>query len=171
MENKLLACGHLLRALFVLNKIMRDNNVEYVITGTMGLTLLRVPQECIPEDIDVVAYDINDEQKKVFETLQKACSFKKTDYPDSKCYTIEVLGVKVNVIVEEFDYKRDTSFPGFPEYTIFPNSVTINILESAKEIHMLKVMPFEESLRRKMKLDRAKDKQYMLDLIKNLASI
>ena len=171
MENKLLACGHLLRALFVLNKIMCDNNVEYVITGTMGLTLLRVPQECIPEDIDVVAYDINDEQKKVFETLQKACSFKKTDYPDSKCYTIEVLGVKVNVIVEEFDYKRDTPFPGFPEYTIFPNSVTINILESAKEIHMLKVMPFEECIKRKMRLDRAKDKQYMLDLIKNLASI
>lgn len=171
MENKLLACSHLLRALFALNKIMRDNEVDYVITGTMGLALLCVPQKCVPDDIDVIAYGINEEQKKVFEALQKACSFKKTDYPDSDCYTIEVLGIKVNIIVEKFDYKRDTPFPGFPEYTIFPNSVTISILESAKDIHLLKVMPFEETLRRKMKLNRFKDKQYMLDLIKNLASI
>lgn len=170
MENKLLACGHLLRALFALNKIMRDNEVDYVITGTMGLALLCVPQARIPEDIDVVAYNISDEQKKVFETLQKACSFKKTDYKDSKCYTIEVLGIKVNVIVEEFGYKRDTPSQ-FPEYTIFPNSVTVNVLESAREIHLLKVMPFEECIRRKMWLDRYKDKQYMLDLIKNLVSI
>lgn len=171
MENKLLTCGHLLKALFALNKIMRDNNIDYVITGTVGLALLRVPQECIPGDIDVIAYNINDEQKNVFETLQKASSFKKADYPDSNCYTIEVLGIKVNVIVEKFDYKRDTPFPGFPEYTIFPNSVTINILESARDAHVLNVMPFDELIKRKMRLNRAKDKQYMLDLIKSLVSI
>lgn len=171
MEN-IKNCDSLLAALFTLNKIMRYNNINYVITGTIGLALLGIPQQCMPNDIDIVAFNLTGDQKKVLETLQRAYCYKKTEeYKDSACYTIEVLGVKVNVIAETFKPKRDTEFPGFPEYTIFPNSVAVNIMENEREIHLLKVMPFEESLRRKMKLNRFKDKQYMLDLIKNLASI
>lgn len=66
--------------LFKLDKFCRDNNIEYAVTGTAALSLLGVPSNFVPQDIDIKVFHLTEEQAKKLEELQFLSGFKKNEH-------------------------------------------------------------------------------------------
>ncbi len=142
-------------ALFRLDDFCKANKIEYVVTGTVALDMLGVPSN--PNDIDIKVFHLKEEQEAKLNDLEFLSGLKNEDY-ESNCYTFVVSEVKVNVLIDDIEKSSQ--------------KVTLDILDEVEVEHrLIGVQPVFFALKDKMNLKRYKDKEYMLNLITNLASL
>lgn len=146
-------------ALFKLDDFCNANKIEYTVTGTVALAMLGVPSN--PNDIDIKAFHLKEEQEAKLKELQFLSGLGNENY-EGKCYSFMIGGTKVNVLVDNTEnYDK-----------ILSQEVILNILdETCAKQRSIGVQLVFSALEDKMKLRRHKDKTYMLNLIANLASL
>lgn len=146
-------------ALFKLDDFCNANKIEYTVTGTVALAMLGVPSN--PNDIDIKVFHLKEEQEAKLKELQFLSGLGKENY-ESKCYTFEVCGIKVNALVDNTESYDE----------ILSQEVTLSVLdETCTKRRSIGVQLVFLALKDKMKLKRHKDKTYMLNLIANLAQL
>ena len=151
-----------MKQLFKLNAFCKFNQIEYVVTGTTALSLLGVPSRFAPQDIDIKVLHLAENQAEKLKELQFLSGLENENYDNGQCFSFIIDGVKINAIID--------NTKGHDE--IYRQSVSINYVdEETKESHAINVQPVSLALADKMKLNRDKDKTYMLNLIANLASL
>lgn len=151
-----------MKQLFKLNAFCKVNQIEYVVTGTTALSLLGVPSHFAPQDIDIKVLHLTEEQVEKLKELQFLSGLKNEKYDNSRCFSFIIDSVKINAII---DNTKDHD-------EIYRQSVSINYVdEESKEHHVINIQPVSLALADKMKLNRYKDKTYLIDLINNLTSL
>lgn len=147
-------------ALFKLDDFCNANRIEYMVTGTTALDMLGVPSN--PQDIDIKVFHLKEEQKAKLKELQFLSSLGNENYEESTCYSFVIGGVKINAIIDKTESYDE----------IISKEVVLDIIEeSHAKHHLIGVQLVALALKDKMKLRRCKDKEYMLNLIANLASL
>lgn len=147
-------------ALFKLDDFCKVNKIEYMVTGTTALAMLGVPSN--PQDIDIKVFHLKEEQKAKLEELQFLSGLGNENYEESTCYTFVIGGVKINAIIDKTESYDE----------IISKEVVLDIIdESHARHHLIGVQLVALALKDKMKLGRCKDKEYMLNLIANFASL
>lgn len=147
-------------ALFKLDDFCKVNKIEYTVTGTTALAMLGVPSN--PQDIDIKVFHLKEEQKAKLKELQFLSGLGNENYEESTCYTFVIGGVKINAIIDKTESYDE----------IISKEVVLDIIdESHARHHLIGVQLVALALKDKMKLGRCKDKEYMLNLIANLASL
>ena len=147
--------------LFKLNEFCGANRIEYAVTGTTALSLLGVPSGFVPQDIDIKVFHLTEEQAKKLEELQFLSGLKNENYDSGQCFSFIVDGRKINAIIDKTKSYDE----------ICSQNVCINYVdEKRKKHHLINVQPVKLALADKMKLNRSKDKAYLIDLIHNLTS-
>lgn len=143
-------------ALSKLNGFCTKNGIRYTVTGTVALFLLGLPANRPPQDIDILVFNLTEEQLKKLKELETLSGYENENYDDCKSFTFTVNGVKVNAICEtkrspcvRLEFATNT-----PDGKCFVN---VQLVYSALEA--------------KMKLGRDKDKTYMLNLVNYLTSL
>lgn len=148
--------------LFKLNEFCGANRIEYAVTGTTALSLLGVPSCFAPQDIDIKVFHLTEEQAKKLEELQFLSGLKKENYDHGQCFSFIIDGVKINAIIDKTKSYDE----------ICNQNVCINYVdEERKKHHFINVQLVNLALVDKMKLNRSKDKTYLIDLIYNLTSL
>ena len=141
--------------LFKLDDFCSANKIEYMVTGTVALAMLGVPSN--PNDIDIKVFHLKEEQEAKLKELQFLSGYDKENY-ESKCYTFEICGVKVNALIDNTEK--------------LSQEVTLGIADEVEAKHrLISTQLVFFALKDKMKLKRPKDKAYMLNLITNLVSL
>ena len=154
--------GHIRETLLRLNDFFSAYNIEYAVTGTTALYLLGAYTGTneMPHDIDLRVTRLTDEQKKAIEQQQTISGRKSKDYGGQVCYTFECNSVLINVLV--VDDVTSVSF----------DSVKVEIADFMNgKRALVNVQDVYCALREKMKLGRAKDKNFMLGLIASLSNL
>lgn len=147
-------------ALFKLDDFCNVNRIEYMVTGTTALDMLGVPSN--PQDIDIKVFHLKEEQKAKLKELQFLSDLGNENYEESMCYSFVIGGVKINAIIDKTESYDE----------IISKEVVLDIIEeSHAKHHLIGVQLVALALKDKMKLRRCKDKEYMLNLIANLASL
>lgn len=147
-------------ALFKLNEFCAANNIEYAVTGTTALSLLGVPSNLVPQDIDIKVFHLTEEQAKKLNELQFLSGLENENYGRGQCFSFIVGDVKINAI------------RGCAKDCGDNQTVSINYIdEEQKKHHIIRVQLVNHALTDKMRLNRPKDKTYIIDLIKNLTSL
>lgn len=147
-------------ALFKLDDFCNVNRIEYMVTGTTALDMLGVPSN--PQDIDIKVFHLKEEQKAKLKELQFLSDLGNENYEESTCYSFVIGGVKINAIIDKTESYDE----------IISKEVVLDIIEeSHAKHHLIGVQLVALALKDKMKLRRCKDKEYMLNLIANLASL
>ena len=146
------------KILFKLNEFCCANRIEYMVTGTVALSLLGVPSSFAPQDIDIKIFHLTKEQKDKLIELQFLSGLD-NDYKDSKCYSFYINGVKVNAIVDNTQ-----------SYDEISNMAVCLSLQDEKQAkyHAISVQKVALAIKDKMRLGRLKDYEYMQNLIHNL---
>lgn len=146
-------------ALFKLNDFCNANRIEYMVTGTTALAMLGVPSN--PQDIDIKVFHLKEEQEAKLKELQFLSGLDKENY-EGGCYSFMIGGIKINAIIDKTESYDE----------IISKEVVLDIIdESHAKHHLIGVQLVALALKDKMKLGRCKDKEYMLNLIANLASL
>lgn len=147
-------------ALFKLNEFCAANSIEYAVTGSTALSLLGVPTNLVPQDIDIKVSRLTEEQAKKLKELQLLSGLEDEKYDDGRCFSFTVCSIKINVLCDYTNGNSDNQ------------TVSISLIdEEHKKHHIIKVQLVKHALTDKMKLNRPKDKTYLIDLIKNLTSL
>lgn len=147
-------------ALFKLDDFCKVNKIEYMVTGTTALAMLGVPSN--PQDIDIKVFHLKEEQKAKLKELQFQSGLENENYEESTCYTFVIGGVKINAIIDKTESYDE----------IISKEVVLDIIDEPRaKHHLIGVQLVALALKDKMKLRRCKDKEYMLNLIANLASL
>ena len=147
-------------ALFKLDDFCKVNKIEYMVTGTAALDMLGVPSN--PQDIDIKVFHLKEEQEAKLKELQFLSDLGNENYEESTCYSFVIGGVKINAIIDKTESYDE----------IISKEVVLDIIEeSHAKHHLIGVQLVALALKDKMKLRRCKDKEYMLNLIANLASL
>ena len=147
-------------ALFKLDDFCKVNRIEYMVTGTTALAMLGVPSN--PQDIDIKVFHLKEEQKAKLKELQFLSDLGNENYEESTCYTFVIGGVKINAIIDKTESYDE----------IISKEVVLDIIdESHARHHLIGIQLVALALKDKMKLGRCKDKEYMLNLIANFASL
>lgn len=147
-------------ALFKLDDFCKVNKIEYMVTGTTALAMLGVPSN--PQDIDIKVFHLKEEQKAKLKELQFLSGLGNENYEESTRYTFVIGGVKINAIIDKTESYDE----------IISKEVVLDIIdESHARHHIIGVQLVALALKDKMKLGRCKDKEYMLNLIANFASL
>lgn len=143
--------------LFKLDEFCRINRIDYVVTGTVALSILGVPHNTLPNDMDIKVIELTDEQRNKLSELQFLAGVDNECYESGECFAFYIDGIKINVLVD------NTNIP----------SVTINLIDKEHNNmpRPIKVQLMQFALADKMKLNRPKDKAYLLNLIHLLTSL
>lgn len=144
--------------LFKLNEFCGANRIEYMVTGTVALSLLGVPSNFAPQDIDIKIFHLTEEQKDKLIELQFLSGLNNENYKD-KCYSFYINNVKVNAIIDNTQ-----------SYDEISNMAVCLSLQDEKQAkyHVINVQKVAFAIRDKMRLGRLKDYEYMQNLIHNL---
>lgn len=146
-------------ALFKLDDFCNANKIEYTVTGTVALAMLGVPSN--PNDIDIKVFHLKEEQEAKLKELQFLSGLGNENY-EGKCYSFMIGGTKVNALVENTESYDE----------ILSQEVILSVLDETCAKHRsIGVQLVFLALKDKMKLERHKDKTYMLNLIANLAQL
>lgn len=145
-------------ALAKLHNFCNENSILYCVTGTVALSLLGVPSDHTPHDIDIKVYDLTDAQLQALRGLSYLSGMNNHLYPDSECISFPVNGITVNALVQK----------NAPEAVL---AECIALYEEVAPLTFTYVQKVEYALRDKMKLNRDKDTKYLLNLIKKLCSL
>lgn len=142
-------------ALFRLDTFLEKNKIEYAVTGTCALSLLGVPSNSRPKDIDIKIYHANENTIKKLSELN-FLNGKSVVYEGSTTYTFEVNGIKVNAMLDnESSYDdMDHELIGI----VLNNPVT-------KNRHWISIQTMQYAWAAKMKLGRTKDVAYAMEVI------
>lgn len=144
--------------LFKLNEFCGANRIEYMVTGTVALSLLGVPSNFAPQDIDIKIFHLTEEQKDKLIELQFLSGLNNENYKD-KCFSFYIGETKINAII---DNTKNYD-------TIFGMSVCLSLQdEKQAKYHAINVQKVAFAIRDKMSLGRLKDYEYMQNLIHNL---
>ena len=147
-------------ALFKLIDSCSANKIEYMVTGTTALDMLRVPSN--PQDIDIKVFHLKEEQKAKLKELQFLSGLGNENYEESTCYSFVIGGVKINAIIDKTESYDE----------IVSKGVVLDVIDKFYAKHrLIRVQLVALALKDKMKLGRCKDKEYMLNLIANLVSL
>lgn len=148
------------KALFKLDDFCVINKIEYIVTGTLALSILGIPSD--PQDIDIKVFHIKEEQKAKLKELQFLSGLGNENYEDSTCYSFMIGDIKINAIIDKTE-DRDK---------ILEQMVTVGMRDKTiVKSRLINVQLVIFALKDKMRLKRLKDKTYMLNLINNLASL
>lgn len=140
--------------LFRLDDFCNANKIEYIVTGTTALAMFGIPS--IPHDIDIRVFHLKEEQEAKLNELQFLSGLGKENYK-GKCYVFEICGTRINAIVDDLE-----NYGG----------IALSMADKDKaERRIINVQPVFSALEDKMKLNRPKDKAYLLDLINHLTSL
>lgn len=147
--------------LFKLDDFCAANKIEYMVTGTVALSLLGVPSNFAPQDVDIKVFHLTEEQRHKLVELQFLSGLG-NEYADSRCYSFYVNEVKINAIIDNTEsYDK-----------IFSMGVCISLQnEKQAKYHRVHVQKVGQALMDKMKLGRHKDARYLLNLITNLSNL
>ena len=148
------------RVLYKLDCLCNDLKMEYMVTGTAALAITGFPTYTKPQDIDILVTNMTDHQKEELLKQEFLSGLETKEYKDSQtCFGFYICGVKINVIESTYtrDYLLETSNP--------------IVLKTDKERFCVNVQKTRHALEEKMKLGRAKDKDFLLDVISNLMDI
>lgn len=148
------------KALLRLDDFCKENKIEYMVTGTMALSMLGVPSNLAPNDIDIKVFHLKKEQADKLTELQFLSGLENEEY--DKCYSFRIDGIKVNALVcKEDDYDA-----------ILAQSISVNVINEKKaKWHTIGIQLVTLALIDKMKLNRDKDRAYMLNLINILSAL
>ena len=144
--------------LFKLNEFCGANKIEYIVTGTVALSLLGVPSNFAPQDIDIKIFHLTEEQKNKLIELQFLSGLNNENYKD-QCFSFYIGETKINAIIDNTkNYDA-----------ILDMSVCLSFRdEKQAKYHAINVQKVALAIRDKMKLGRLKDYEYMQNLIHNL---
>lgn len=156
--NKIIKVINTKEILFKLNEFCGANRIEYMVTGTVALSLLGVPSNFAPQDIDIKIFHLTEEQKYKLIELQFLSGLNNENYKD-KCYSFYINNVKVNAIIDNTQ-----------SYDEISNMAVCLSLQDEKQAkyHAINVQKVAFAIRDKMRLGRLKDYEYMQNLIHNL---
>lgn len=144
--------------LFKLNEFCGANKIEYMVTGTVALSLLGVPSNFAPQDVDIKIFHVTEEQRHKLSELQFLSGLDNENY-SGECFSFYVGETKINAII---DNTKNYD-------TIFGMSVCLSLQdEKQAKYHAINVQKVALAIRDKMKLGRLKDYEYMQNLIHNL---
>lgn len=147
------------KALFKLIDFCNANKIEYMITGTVALSMLGIPSE--PHDIDIKVFGLNQEQTAKLKELEALSEVAEDKY-EGLCYTFVVSGIKVNAILTSAEKYDDVMSQGILVHIPDNNNV---------RCYTVRVQRIFFALTDKMRLRRGKDNAFMLDLINKLSSL
>lgn len=158
LQQKIIKVINMKEILFKLNEFCGANRIEYMVTGTVALSLLGVPSNFAPQDIDIKIFHLTEEQKDKLIELQFLSGLNNENYKD-KCFSFYIGETKINAII---DNTKNYD-------TIFGMSVCLSLQdEKQAKYHAINVQKVALAIRDKMKLGRLKDYEYMQNLIHNL---
>ena len=158
LQQKIIKVINMKEILFKLNEFCGANRIEYMVTGTVALSLLGVPSNFAPQDIDIKIFHLTEEQKDKLIELQFLSGLNNENYKD-KCFSFYIGETKINAII---DNTKNYD-------TIFGMSVCLSLQdEKQAKYHVINVQKVALAIRDKMKLGRLKDYEYMQNLIHNL---
>ena len=147
-------------ALFKLDDFCNVNKIEYMVTGTVALSILGVPSN--PDDIDIKVFNLKEEQEAKLNELQFLSGLGKENYKAGECFSFLIKGIKINVLVNNIENYDETTSQG----------VTVDLIDKAQaKYHSISIQMVFPALMDKMRLRRDKDKTYMLNLINKLTSL
>lgn len=141
--------------LFKLNEFCGANKIEYMVTGTVALSLLGVPSNFAPQDVDIKIFHITEEQRHKLSELQFLSGLNNENYKD-QCYSFYINDVKVNAIIDNTQSYDEISNMGV--------CISLQDEKQAKH-HTIDVQKVAFAIRDKMRLGRLKDYEYMQNLI------
>lgn len=140
------------------NHFCTVNGIDYVLTGTVALSVLGIPLHNRPADLDILIVNPNLDNLNKLKDLESLSGITPVEYPDHKCFTFYVNGDKVNAIVSK----------NIPVDDI----ITVDLIdEQTGQPHFIKVHRVHPALQAKMRLGRPKDSRFMIDLINDLTSL
>lgn len=144
--------------LLKVNYFCTVNGIDYVLTGTVALSVLGIPLHNRPADLDILIVNPNRDSLNKLKGLESLSGIAPVEYPDHKCFTFYVNGDKVNAIVSKKVPAGDV--------------ITVNLIdEQTGQPHFIKVHQVRPALQAKMCLGRPKDNRFMIDLINDLTSL
>ncbi len=148
--------------LFKLNEFCCANRIEYMVTGTAALSLLGVPSNFTPQDIDIKIFHLTKEQEGKLSELQFLSGFNADESYTSIRYSFYINGTKINAIIDNTQ-----------SHEVISNmSVSVSLQdEKQANHHVIDVQKVGSALIDKMKLGRNKDTRYLLNLITNLSNL
>lgn len=149
------------KILFKLDQFCNANKIEYMVTGTVALSLLGVPSNFAPQDIDIKIFHLTEEQRDKLIELQFLSGLNNENYK-GQCYSFYINEVKVNAIVDNTQ--------SYEEISNMEVSLSLQDEKQAK-YHVIGVQKVGQALIDKMKLGRNKDTKYLLNLITNLSNL
>lgn len=142
-------------ALFKLDTFCNKNKIEYAVTGTCALSLLGVPSNSCPNDLDIKIYHADERiinKLKELDFLHSGPSV----YEGSTTFTFSVAGVKVNAMLNINSRYEDMD----------QELITIDLIDNkAKCHHLISVQTMQYAWADKMKLGRTKDVAYAMEVI------
>ena len=158
LQQKIIKVINMKEILFKLNEFCGANRIEYMVTGTVALSLLGVPSNFAPQDIDIKIFHLTEEQKDKLIELQFLSDLNNKNYKD-QCYSFYINNVKVNAIIDNTQSYDEISNMG----------VCLSLQdEKQAKYHAIDVQKVAFAIRDKMRLGRLKDYEYMQNLIHNL---
>lgn len=158
LQQKIIKVINVKEILFKLNEFCGANRIEYMVTGTVALSLLGVPSNFAPQDIDIKIFHLTEEQKDKLIELQFLSGLNNENCKD-KCFSFYIGETKINAIID-----NTKSYD-----TIFGMLVCLSLQdEKQAKYHAINVQKVALAIRDKMKLGRLKDYEYMQNLIHNL---
>ena len=144
--------------LLKVNHFCTVNGIDYVLTGTVALSVLGIPLHNRPADLDILIVNPNLDNFNKLKDLESLSGITPVEYPDHKCFTFYVNGDKVNAIVSKKVPAGDV--------------ITVSLIdEQTGQPHFIKVHQVCPALQAKMRLGRPKDSRLMIDPINDLTSL
>lgn len=142
-------------ALFKLDDFCNKNKIEYAVTGTCALSLLGVPSNSYPNDLDIKVYHANENTLNKLKELDFLHS-NSSIYEGSTTFTFSVAGVKVNAMLDNTSDYNDMD----------RELIDINVVSNiATERRLISVQTMQYAWAAKMKLGRTKDVAYAMEVI------
>lgn len=142
-------------ALFELDAFCSKNKIEYAVTGTCALSLLGVPSNSYPNDLDIKIYHADERiinKLKELDFLYGSPSV----YEGSTTFTFSIAGVKVNAMLDISSSYEDMD----------RELISIDLIDNtAKCRHLISVQTMQYAWADKMKLGRTKDVAYAMEVI------
>ena len=142
-------------ALFKLDTFLEKNKIEYAVTGTCALSLLGVPSNSRPKDIDIKIYHADERIINKLKELDFLYG-NPSVYEGTSTFTFSIAGIKVNAMLD-----NESSYDDMDHKLI---GIVLNN-PGTKNRHWINVQTMQYAWAAKMKLGRTKDVAYAMEVI------
>lgn len=146
-----------------LNEFCTAHGIEYILTGTAALEVMGLPTSFKPGDIDIKLIVPRKDHFDLLAQQQKLSGLDSKNYADegTRCFSFYICKVKINAIISD-NYTRDEAFT---------TSQAVEFIDRERPRRFIvPVQKVKYALADKMKLNRVKDKEYLLDVLAGLTA-